>query len=701
MKKIELLIPAGDIDSLRYACNNGADAIYLGMQNFSARAYAKNFSKEDFLTGIKYAHSLDVKVYVTINTLIDESNFNNAIKMVDFLYKNGVDALIIQDLGLLEYLSKCYPELELHASTQMHIHNLNGAKFITKKGIKRVVLARETPLDVVRDIVKSGIEVECFSYGALCVSYSGQCLFSSFYANRSANKGACAQFCRMLYRIKDVKENKFLSDYNYNLSMKDLNTINEIPKLIEAGISSLKIEGRMKKPEYVALITKIYRSAIDSYYEKKKFELNKTLLKQLKSVFYRGFTKGFINGDEDIINKIKPNHLGIEIGEVVNLYDNLLSIKLKHDLNQFDGIRIQSNDEIGFIVNKLYRNNLLVNKVLKNQVAQVYCDKKVKKGAKVYLTSDFLLSKDLKNEAKNPNYKFPVIFKFKAKVGETLFLEAKYKKYNVYVKSDLILEKSTKDIEIEKIDESLKQSGNTFFEIEKIIYEIDKDVFIPLSQIKKIRRDVLEKLNLSLIERKRSLPLEYKVPVLNITKTNLKINEIYEQKQFLNGYINISEFDIKNCEKVSCLIKEKNDNMSYKYLKEIGDLLYCKNESVTLPSFNVVNSYALAFLYQNKINCVFLSQELNKEKIDFLLKEFKNRYNVEANVGYQNSGSIIIMHLKYNLDLPTKENRYALVDLKKNCFPINFDANGFLNLHSDFDLKLNYGIENTLKVSKP
>ena len=197
--RVEILAPAGDLETLKLAINAGADAIYLGLNNFGARAFAKNFSYEEYEEAITYAHLRNVKIYVTMNTLLNEDEISNAIKQVDYLYEHQVDALIIQDLGLLNIVSQKYPDLELHASTQMHIHNRSGIKFLKDKGIKRVVLARETPLAVIEECQKENIDIEIFAYGALCVSYSGQCLMSSCLKNRSGNKGMCAQNCRMIY----------------------------------------------------------------------------------------------------------------------------------------------------------------------------------------------------------------------------------------------------------------------------------------------------------------------------------------------------------------------------------------------------------------------------------------------------------------------------------------------------------------------
>ena len=264
MKRIELLSPAGNMDSLVAAVQAGCDAVYLGGTLFGARAFAGNFNDEEIVNAIKYCHLYGVKVYVTTNILIYEREVETFLKYVEFLHKNNVDAILIQDLGMLDLVHKTFPNLECHASTQMHIHNLDGVIVANKLGCKRVVLARETPISLVKEIKeKVDVDLEIFAHGALCVSYSGQCLFSSLIGNRSGNRGSCVGSCRLPYRIVD-NHNKTLNSGDYPLSMKDLNTLEYLDELIEAGVTSLKIEGRMKSPEYVYTVTKLYRMAIDS-----------------------------------------------------------------------------------------------------------------------------------------------------------------------------------------------------------------------------------------------------------------------------------------------------------------------------------------------------------------------------------------------------------------------------------------------------
>lgn len=270
MNKIELLAPAGSMESLIAAINNGANAVYLGGSKFSARAYASNFDNETMIKAVDYAHSYGVKVHITVNTLLKQSELQEALKYVGYLYEIGVDALIIQDTGLISLIKSVYPEFELHASTQITVHNGEGALYFREKGLHRIVLSRELSLDEIKYISKDlGIETEMFVHGALCVCYSGQCLMSSMIGGRSGNRGRCAQPCRMQYNLKGetLGERKA-----YLLSPKDTSFIEDIEDIIKSGTSSLKVEGRMKKPEYVAGVIRNYRKAID------KVEKHKSLI---------------------------------------------------------------------------------------------------------------------------------------------------------------------------------------------------------------------------------------------------------------------------------------------------------------------------------------------------------------------------------------------------------------------------------------
>ena len=284
MKKIELLAPAGNMEALKAAVQAGCDAVYIGGQHFGARAFSKNFSNEEIVEAIKYAHLYGVKVYITINTLVYDDEVPDFLKYIEFIHKNNVDAVLVQDLGMFDLIRNTFPNLELHASTQMHIHNLDGVRLMESLGIKRVVLARETNIDTIKEIVENTkAEIEVFVHGALCISYSGQCLMSSLIGGRSGNRGACAGSCRLKYDVLDVNGKK-LNKGSYPLSTKDLNSLEYIGDLIDIGVASLKIEGRMKSKEYVYKVVSIYRKAIASYYKSWHVQFDNNDLLELKKI---------------------------------------------------------------------------------------------------------------------------------------------------------------------------------------------------------------------------------------------------------------------------------------------------------------------------------------------------------------------------------------------------------------------------------
>ena len=357
MKKPELLAPAGNKDSLIAAVQAGADAVYLAGKLYGARSYAGNFSNEELIEALDYAHEYGVKIYVTINTLVYEAEVDNFIEYVRFLYESGVDAVIIQDIGMFDLIHQLFPNLEIHISTQMHIHNLEGVKLSEELGASRVVLARETPIELVKHIKNNtNLEIEIFIHGALCISYSGQCLMSSLIGGRSGNRGTCAQCCRMPYNL--YCDGQKINTDNYLLSTKDLNTLDYIGELIDIGVDSLKIEGRMKRPEYVYYVVSLYRKAIDNYINNKKTGITNKDIYDLKKIFNRKFTKGFLFGEnnDNFVNSFRPNHQGVEVGKVIKINDNNISIKLNDDLNCQDGIRILGNPDIGTTIQVMYKD---------------------------------------------------------------------------------------------------------------------------------------------------------------------------------------------------------------------------------------------------------------------------------------------------------------------------------------------------------
>ena len=624
MKKIELLSPAGNFESLKAAVNYGADAVYLGGTSFSARASANNFNHEELIEAVKYCHLRGVKLYLTINTLLNENELKNAFNEALFAYENNVDALIIQDIGLFYLIREKLPDFALHASTQMHIHNLNGVKNAKRLGFKKVVLARESNLDLIKEACKEDIEIECFIHGAICVSYSGQCLMSAVTKNRSANKGMCAQCCRLKYELLDENKNKVKTDTDYLLSPKDVFLLNDIPSLIEAGVSSLKIEGRLKSPAYVGLVTKIYREAIDAYYENKEYILSKEDYDNLLTVFNRGFTNSYLKDDDkDIFGNIRPNHMGKEIGRVIGYKDHNCLIKLSADINQFDGIRIIGKNDTGKILNTISVNKKYVSSAKKNEIISIKIDDYVYKNDVVVKTYDYKLENELLNYSLR-----------KRKIDlKLIFLKEK----NVVIRAkldDLIFEKIfdiipekaiNAPISKEELIKQISKFDNSPFVVDKIDVSID-DIFMAKSVINKIRREFLN---------------DFETFVLNSFKRE-KINKL--ELGSLNNIESNEDLSINFIDRPYVInIEDKNDK---EIVGEFGGIF--NGHKIAYYTLNISNSYAYEFYKRLGYEKIILSTELSKQMIYDLIAGYEKRNNVVTRPYVLVNGKRTLMYLRRN-----------------------------------------------------
>jgi putative protease len=341
MIKPEILAPAGSFEAFIAAVHSGCDAVYLGGSKYGARAYAKNFDLETLERAISYARNFGVKIYYTINTLFKEKEIDSLMTHINEVYQLGIDALIVQDLGVISLLQQFFPSLELHASTQINCHSVAGIQFLQDLGIKRVVLARELSLDEIIYIKKhTKMPIEAFVHGALCYSYSGQCLMSSFMGGRSGNRGRCAQPCRLNYKVTIDQQ---VYESSHVLSPKDIETITVLPELIEAGIDSFKIEGRMKSKEYVTLMTTLYRYYTDTYVENGVINVKQKDLDDMAQIFNRGnFTNGyyFQHNNSDMITFEQPKHQGRVIGKVSRRKGETYTISLFEPVQKGDCLEI-------------------------------------------------------------------------------------------------------------------------------------------------------------------------------------------------------------------------------------------------------------------------------------------------------------------------------------------------------------------------
>jgi len=337
---MELMAPAGSRDSLLAAIHNGADAVYLGYTAFGARAGAGNFDEDGLMEAVKLCHLYHVRVHVTVNTMVKESEIPELYRVLSLVNRAGADAVILQDLGVAALARDCFPYLNRHASTQMAIHNEQGASFLINEGFQRVVLARECTLSEIKRVADTGLQTEVFVHGAMCVSVSGQCLLSSMAGGRSGNRGRCAQPCRMLY--------DFGGRRGYWLSPRDIMLRDKLPELAAAGVHALKIEGRLKRPEYVAIVTRAYRQALTALEEGRFSPADTDETESLRQIFHRGgFMTGYAGGSQDggVIDSGRPGHGGIMIGHVSGIRPGFVQVKLEKDLNDGDGLQIRGRQE--------------------------------------------------------------------------------------------------------------------------------------------------------------------------------------------------------------------------------------------------------------------------------------------------------------------------------------------------------------------
>lgn len=671
MNKIELLAPAGNMESLYAAVAAGADAVYLGGSKFSARAYAQNFNDDNMEQAIDYCHLYGVKVYVTVNTLIKENEMSDALSYVQFLYKIGVDALIIQDIGLYSIIKKAMPDFEMHASTQMTIHNGEGALFLKECGFKRIVLSRELDLDEIRHISKDlEIETEVFVHGALCVCYSGQCLMSSIIGGRSGNRGRCAQPCRLLYTLIDKKRGRKFK--GYVLSTKDICTIENLKDIIESGAVSFKIEGRMKRPEYVCGTVMSYRRAIDSMAADTRtvggmaqdsvtiddvksdekgifFDAKKEKEKLLQLFNREGFSKGYFYGNagHDIMAYDYPKNTGIEIGKV----NEKGEVILKCNIALKDGLR---NGEKGFNISKIIKKDMYVSKALKGDAVKIF-PKGYKIGDILYKTSDISFFEELKNVYKNPySRKIEIPVKVVFSPGRHISLSADYDDRHFAYDGDIVEEAHNKPLTAEEIEKNIQKSGDTPIQLIKIEFLEFNKGFLPLSSINHARRELVH-----LIENYEKQKYKKDTACCEIVKnsrifenTNVTRHDIpglmvcvntkdqydaalrsnaeaicinifmrdcdIDIKKLSNKkiYIKVPNIVRKEFDDVCSMIEENIDNIEGIVTGNIGILRKFKNKIKIIGDYklNVFNSSCAEF-YGRFIDSMCLSVELNKKEI--------------------------------------------------------------------------------------
>lgn len=664
---VELLSPVGDFNCLKAAVQNGADSVYFGSSTFSARAFATNFSQDNLKKAIEYAKIRGVKTHLTLNTLIKDTEFNEAFNLAKKAYELGIDAIIVQDLGLAMALIRNFPDLPIHASTQMTVHNLNGALKLQELGFKRVVLARELSINDIDYICKNtNIEIETFIHGALCISYSGQCLFSSMLGGRSGNRGKCAGPCRLPFSL--YEEDKVI-DSGFLLNTRDLCGIDYIPDLIDSGVKCFKIEGRMKNPEYVATVTKIYRKYIDLALSKKEnYTIDENDRKELLQVFNRGMSSpGHLNknGNHSLVFKEKPNNMGLFLGKIEKYLPKkgYITIKLNEKISIGDTISLE-NETTSYTISELMNTNF--ENITETQIGQTVIIGRIKGninlGSKVYKMSSKELN-EMARESFSKDYK---------KIGFNCNISIKLNKpieVNVSSANNLILYKNLKlnytssfiptsainrPLDKETVINQFSKTNEYPFYFKNIKIDMDDNIFLPkLSILNEIRRTILEEIE-KFAKKEIKRTYEKNPEILNdslnnpnnftthntiestntatkisVLLNNLNLNFDYSKlKDFNNVYIPLKFFSNKKYENI---LKTLSDKFSlYIYMPTIIQSNYknilLANSETAIEKFKIKG-----FIISNICNLKLLEELMNKNpKLEIITNYTFNVFNANT-----------------------------------------------------------------------
>ncbi|MEG0050939.1 MAG: DUF3656 domain-containing protein [Terrisporobacter sp.] len=718
MEEVELLAPVGSFESLKAAIQNGANAVYLGGKDFSARASANNFDRNELKEAVKYAHIRGVRVFVTTNTLIKQNELEDFVEYAKYLYDIDIDALILQDIGAAMTIKKLLPDFELHASTQMVAHSLEDVKYLEKLGFDRVVLARELNVDEIKQICSNTkVDIEVFVHGALCVCYSGQCLMSSMIGNRSGNRGRCAQPCRQKYKMIDISTGKEMSsDGDYLLSTRDLNAIEEINKIIDAGVYSLKIEGRMKKPEYVATVVGSYRDAVNDYLKTKKVNISHDIMTDLYTIFNRKFTKGLLLGEvgKDVMNSQIPNNQGLYIGKVVNYNKKAkrLKIALEENLKKGDGINLG-----GGVIGRIIKDGNITDIGYKGEIIELDFIGEARRNQMVFKTSDTKLIDTVQSTFKQDkeltkSYVDGEVF---IRLGESPVIILKDLLGNESkVVGDFIVEKALKvPMSKEKIETQMRKLGKTPYELRNISIDLEDGVSLPISVINNMRRECTGKLSeerISIKDRKyKKEKIRYNPDRVVRNKDKIiraKVNSLEQLQEVLNFDVDVIYYeDASNIEQAlqygkdvdkkviysapriirnkeySKLNKIKKLNPNTLQIGTLGSIEYFKNKDYCIDYYlNPFNSETINHFKKEGASTVCISQELNINEIqetlvytDVDVESVVYGYTPMMISEYCPMGVVVRDCKKDKKCKECKESKYALRDFKGEEYRLSQD----------------------------
>ena len=727
---VELLSPVGDFECLKAAVQNGANSVYFGADIFSARAFATNFSLEDLEKAIQYAKIRGVKTHLTLNTLITDTEFESAMNVAKKAYEFGIDAIIVQDLGLAMALMRTFPDLPIHGSTQMTVHNLNGALKLQELGFRRVVLARELSVNEIDYICKNtNIEIETFIHGALCISYSGQCLFSSMLGGRSGNRGKCAGPCRLPFEL--LENNKTINS-GYLLSTRDLCGLEFIPDLIRAGVKSFKIEGRMKSPEYVATVTRIYRKYIDLALSDNEYVIDENDKKELLQVFNRGMSSsGHLSNEanRNLVFKEKPNNMGLFLGKIqkYNHKKGYITVKLNEPIGIGDTISIEK-EQGTYTISELMDTNMKNIKFTEIGQTVVIGRMKgnIKLGNQIYKMSSKKLNTFAQNTCLKENRKVflncHIVIKENKPITITVTSASNielYKDLKIHYTSDIIpLKAKTRPMDKNTIISQFSKTGSTPYAFKTLDIDLDYNVFIPkLSTLNDLRRTILQMVEQYAIKAmtRTSSAINKKIDKdknekmhkhqkenlsnssnpIKKTKLSLLLNILHKDFDYTqlhnveNVYIPLKYFSMKDYQEILHILDDKFNVYIYMptIIKSNYKNLLSSNIETTLNNYHIKGFVISNICNIKLLNTLFADLNKNLELItnytfnvynSNTIKELKNlgicRYTISPELNRQ-----IIHNLSTCIDLPNElivygrtpllNMNYCLLGETDKCYP--------------------------------
>lgn len=694
MRKIEILAPAGSFESLKAAVTASCDAVYIGGNMFGARAYANNLDEDRMKEAIDYAHIHNKALYLTVNTLLKEDELQSRLyNYIAKYYEHGLDAAIVQDFGVMHFLHRNFPDLQLHASTQMTLTMAEGANLLKDYGVTRLVTSRELNLQEIKNIRENtDLEIESFVHGALCYCYSGQCLMSSMIGGRSGNRGRCAQPCRMPYDLYYNGKKLTNGSDSYLLSPKDICTLSIIPDLVDAGIDSFKIEGRMKRPEYTALAAHLYRKYVDlyqklgrkeytSYMEKHSDDLARDE-KDLMDLYNRGnFTKGYYvnHNGKDMMALTRPNHNGVLVGEVINIKGNNAGIKLSEDVHAQDLLEIRKSltnpkakDSYEFTLKDSAKKGAIIR-------TNFFAKTPVFVGQEVYRIKNQELLDTIGKEYIETERREGIDGVFTAKRNSPIQLTLRYYDVNgehcITVYGDEPMAAQKQSATSEQISKQLNKMNTTSFYLKDLVIEIEEQLFIPNGQLNELRREAITVLTEDILKSyRRTVPGKQEY----VSKFNHKFNKSYktmgicvhlEDTKLIDTVIAYPEIEAiyLNCDEVSrsnmiaTAKKVKNRDIRFYmvlpaiFRKDTKDQFetYVTEELVeVLDGIVIKNIEEYAFLKEKNIVNAEDNTEENSAAIEIILDSNLYTLNEESKEFWREQG---VSHFTTSLELNYKE----------------------------------------------